>query len=55
MARATLDAASEETSMLLAEIYWRNGALRFRAVGQGYQRSLAGLAVSFGVDVEDEA
>ena len=55
LARATLDAASEETSMLLAEIYWRNGALRFRAVGQGYQRSLAGLAVSFGVDVEDEA
>lgn len=55
LARATLDVAEDETSMLLAEVYWRNGDLRFRAVGQGYQRRLAGLAVSYGVDIEEDA
>ncbi|REF29703.1 DNA polymerase-3 subunit epsilon [Calidifontibacter indicus] len=54
LARATLDAAADETSMLLAEVYWRSGALRFRAIGQGYQRRLAGLAVGYGVDIEED-
>ncbi|WP_460599429.1 TerD family protein [Flexivirga lutea] len=53
LAHATLDAADQETSMLLASIYWRNGAPRFRAIGQGYQHRLETLAVNFGVDIED--
>lgn len=51
-ATATLDAATTERTMLLAEIYRRNGAWRLRAVGQGYDDGLAELAVRYGVDVE---
>ena len=50
---ATLDAADQEVSLLLASIYWRNDVLRFRAIGQGYQHRLETLAVNFGVDIED--
>jgi DNA polymerase III subunit epsilon len=51
--RATLDAATEERSLLLANIYQRNGAWRFRAVGQGYVGNLAALAVVHGVDIDE--
>jgi DNA polymerase-3 subunit epsilon len=51
--RATLDAAEKERSMLLANLYPRNNAWRFRAVGQGYTEGLGHLAVLHGVDVED--
>jgi DNA polymerase-3 subunit epsilon len=51
-ATATLDAATTERTMLLAEVYRRNGAWRLRAVGQGYDDGLAGLAVRYGVAVE---
>ena len=50
---ATLDAADQEASMLLASVYWRNGLPRFRAIGQGYRHRLETLAVNFGVDIED--
>ncbi|WP_460468885.1 TerD family protein [Calidifontibacter terrae] len=53
LVRATLDAAADETSLILAELYWRNGSLRFRAVGQGFKRRLAALAVGYGVDIEE--
>lgn len=53
VAHATLDAADQEASMLLGSIYWRGDALRFRAIGQGYQHRLETLAVNFGVDIED--
>lgn len=53
VARSTLDAATEERSMLLAHLYLRNGTWRFRAVGQGYPFALASLAVAHGVDIED--
>lgn len=53
VARSTLDAATEERSMLLANVYTRNDVWRFRAVGQGYPEGLAHLAVLHGVDVED--
>jgi DNA polymerase-3 subunit epsilon len=52
-ATATLDAATTERTMLLAEIYRRNGAWRLRAVGQGYDDGLAGLARRLGVVVDD--
>ncbi|MGY1786357.1 TerD family protein [Geodermatophilus sp. SYSU D00698] len=53
IARATLDAATTERSLVLATLYLRNGSWRWRAVGQGYDDDLAALAVRHGVDVED--
>ncbi|WP_309505511.1 TerD family protein [Streptomyces phytophilus] len=53
VAQATLDAATTERTLLLAEIYRRADAWRFRAVGQGYDHGLAALARSYGVDIED--
>ncbi|PPK92689.1 stress response protein SCP2 [Kineococcus xinjiangensis] len=42
-----------ETVAVLAEVYQRGGAWKVRAVGQGYDSGLAGLAGDFGVDVDD--
>ncbi|MFD0331601.1 VWA domain-containing protein [Streptacidiphilus monticola] len=39
--------------LLLAELYRRDGAWRVRALGQGYDTGLAGLAADFGVAVDD--
>ncbi len=50
-ARATLDAATEERALILAEVYRRGEAWRLRVVGQGYPSGLAELARSYGVDV----
>jgi stress response protein SCP2 len=44
-------AASNETACVTAEIYRRNGAWKFRAVGQGYASGFTGLAGDFGIDV----
>ncbi|MFD9903434.1 TerD family protein, partial [Streptomyces sp. NPDC059063] len=52
-ARATLDAATTERTMILAEIYRRGDSWRLRAIGQGYDHGLAELARSYGVDVSD--
>ena len=43
--------AGAETAFVSAEIYRRDGAWKFRAVGQGYAAGLAGLAGDFGIDV----
>lgn len=51
---AVLDAATTERSMIIAEIYRRNGQWRLRAVGQGYDDCLAEFAVRHGVEVEDD-
>ncbi|MFJ2742021.1 TerD family protein [Streptomyces sp. NPDC087440] len=51
LARATLDAATTERTLLLGEFYRRAGAWRFRAVGQGYDHGLGELARGYGVDV----
>lgn len=53
LARATLDAATTERSMLLAEIYRRGPVWRLRAVGQGYDHGLDALARGYGVDIAD--
>jgi tellurium resistance protein TerD len=43
--------ASTETAMVFGELY-RNGAeWKFRAIGQGYARGLAGIGRDFGVNV----
>lgn len=51
-AQATLDAATSERTLLLAEIYRRGSRWRFRAVGQGYDHGLETLVRGYGVDVE---
>ncbi|WP_327358227.1 TerD family protein [Streptomyces sp. NBC_01304] len=53
LARATLDAATTERTMLLAEIYRRGPVWRLRAMGQGYDHGLDGLARGYGVDITD--
>ncbi|WP_405791685.1 TerD domain-containing protein [Streptomyces sp. NBC_00029] len=47
--------ATSETAFVLGELYRRNGAWKFRAVGQGYASGLAGLATDFGITVDDPA
>ncbi|MBO8184240.1 TerD family protein [Streptomyces spirodelae] len=47
--------AAGETAYLLGELYRRQGAWKFRAVGQGYDSGLAGLATDFGISVDDPA
>jgi DNA polymerase III subunit epsilon len=54
LARATLDAATDERSLILGTLYQRNGAWRWRAVGQGYPDDLATLAIRHGVDIEEQ-
>ena len=44
--------ATTETAIVCGEVYRRNGAWKFRAVGQGYLAGLSGLAADFGVDVD---
>ncbi|SOE79252.1 DNA polymerase-3 subunit epsilon [Streptomyces sp. OV198] len=51
VAQATLDAATTERTLLLAEVYRRGPGWRVRAVGQGYDHQLASLARGFGVDI----
>lgn len=53
IARATLDAATTERTVLLAEIYRRGPVWRLRAVGQGYDHGLDALARGYGVDIAD--
>ncbi|WP_105972589.1 TerD family protein [Streptomyces geranii] len=45
--------ASVETAFVLGEFYRRQGAWKFRAVGQGYSSGLAGLATDFGITVDE--
>lgn len=52
-ARATLDAATTERTLILAELYRRGEGWRLRAVGQGYDHGLADLARGYGVDVAE--
>ncbi|MER6996144.1 TerD family protein [Streptomyces sp. NPDC000410] len=45
--------ATVETAFILGELYRRQGAWKFRAVGQGYGSGLAGLATDFGITVDE--
>jgi stress response protein SCP2 len=46
--------ATSETAFVSGEFYRREAAWKFRAVGQGYDSGLAGLASDFGISVSDE-
>ncbi|MFH9723303.1 TerD family protein [Streptomyces sp. NPDC017254] len=45
--------ATIETAFIFGELYRRNGEWKFRAVGQGYETGLAGLATDFGIAVDE--
>ncbi|MFD5180371.1 TerD family protein [Nocardia sp. NPDC058379] len=53
VARFDSTGATTETAFVLGELYRRQGAWKFRAVGQGYDSGLAGLATDFGITVDD--
>ncbi|MDT0440531.1 MULTISPECIES: TerD family protein [Streptomyces] len=46
--------AGEVSAIIFGELYRRGPEWKFRAVGQGYENGLAGLATDFGVDVDDD-
>ncbi|AVH61558.1 Tellurium resistance [Streptomyces dengpaensis] len=54
-ARFDATGATSETAFVLGELYRRNEAWKFRAVGQGYSSGLAGLATDFGITVDEPA
>lgn len=54
LARFQSTDASVETAFVLGELYRRQGAWKFRAVGQGYSTGLGGLATDFGISVDEE-
>jgi len=45
--------ATVETAFVLGEFYRRQGAWKFRAVGQGYGSGLEGLATDYGITVDE--
>lgn len=53
IARYDSQDATVETAFVLGELYRRQGAWKFRAVGQGYSTGLQGLATDFGITVDE--
>lgn len=53
LARFDSTDATIETAFILGELYRRQGAWKFRAVGQGYSTGLEGLATDFGISVDE--
>ncbi|MET7612337.1 TerD family protein [Streptomyces seoulensis] len=51
-ARFDSTGATVETAFVLGEFYRRQGTWKFRAVGQGYDSGLEGLATDFGITVD---
>ncbi|WP_184593411.1 TerD family protein [Streptomyces violarus] len=52
--RFVIEDAGEVSAIIFGELYRRAEEWKFRAVGQGYESGLAGLATDFGVDIEDD-
>ncbi|MCX4815470.1 TerD domain-containing protein [Streptomyces sp. NBC_01239] len=53
VARFDSTGATVETAFVLGEFYRRQGTWKFRAVGQGYDSGLGGLATDFGITVDE--
>ncbi|MGW5860625.1 TerD family protein [Streptomyces sp. NPDC055239] len=53
IARYDSEDATVETAFVLGELYRRQGAWKFRAVGQGYGSGLQGLATDYGISVDE--
>ncbi|GAB2562879.1 AIM24 family protein [Nocardia heshunensis] len=49
-----MNGLTTEAAVVCVEIYRRGDAWKVRAVGQGYDDGLAGLAAAFGVNIDDE-
>lgn len=45
--------AGVESAFIFGELYRRGEEWKFRAIGQGYETGLAGLATDFGIDIDD--
>ncbi|WP_239069929.1 MULTISPECIES: TerD family protein [unclassified Streptomyces] len=45
--------AGVESAFIFGELYRRGEEWKFRAVGQGYETGLGGLATDYGIDVDD--
>ncbi|MFD3515867.1 TerD family protein [Streptomyces sp. NPDC058657] len=52
--RFAINDATTESAFVFAEVYRRGEEWKFRAVGQGYDTGLAGLATDYGIDIEDD-
>ncbi|MFJ8464955.1 TerD family protein [Streptomyces swartbergensis] len=52
--RFVIEDAGPVSAIIFGELYRRGAEWKFRAVGQGYESGLAGLATDFGVDIEDD-
>ncbi|QII03267.1 stress protein [Rhodococcoides fascians A21d2] len=48
------DALGDESALVCLEFYRRAEQWKIRAVGQGYADGLAGLAIAFGISIEDD-
>ncbi|WP_329306640.1 TerD family protein [Streptomyces sp. NBC_01260] len=46
--------AGVESAFIFGELYRRGTEWKYRAIGQGYETGLAGLATDFGIDIDDE-
>ena len=53
--RFSIADASVESAFLFGELYRRGDGWKFRAIGQGYETGLAGLATDFGIQVDADA
>lgn len=52
-ARFDVPGAGSETAIVLGELYTRGDEWKFRAVGQGWDSGLAGLATDYGITVNE--
>ena len=50
----TVPGLTSETAVVCLEVYRRGDQWKIRAVGQGYDNGLSGLATAFGISVDDE-
>ncbi|WP_433683421.1 TerD family protein [Nocardia sp. CA-119907] len=55
LAEYTTADATTESAFVFGEVYRRGDVWKVRAIGQGWDSGLAGLATDFGVDVDDGA
>ncbi|MFJ6851499.1 TerD family protein [Streptomyces sp. NPDC091271] len=51
----SIEDAGAVSAFIFGELYRRTGEWKFRAVGQGYESGLGGLATDYGVDIDDDA
>ncbi|MFJ6851498.1 TerD family protein [Streptomyces sp. NPDC091271] len=53
LVRFSVEDAGEVSAFIFGTLYRRGGGWKFRAVGEGYESGLAGLAADFGVAIDD--